>query len=566
MAGRASSAVLLVLLGSIAFGFFGLISAYAEKYDFSFLLFTSVSSAITFAIFGSYHLFSGRTVKTTISENTENPRVLFYNLLLTLFRLSTFLLIPAFSYFDNKMIGVGIYEAYPVLTVLLGYIFFPKEDDNTFQFLLFSPFILFGILLIFGGGDNNFEFIQNLQNNTRSWIGFALVATATLFAAANTILGPQVLIRLHEINNRTHLQNSISNNFFVYGLLALASALAYLFFGLSIDSLKHLLAIEFWLLALASAILVTVIPPVVSSIAGAISKNNSIFLIWLLSPIISLLLLYKFEFGELTSVMGLGVAIILIVNAVFNNYSKESLSFVAIQFVILIVSILIFFVDGNDDTYYETGSFLFVAFTVIAAFLQSRLQERVTQERELYIEVYKEICSLNGLQKREAIEDLKKLHRQTSFNDIHSHYLAVITKPYTKLLDLNPIHTYVLSRRSQLRYTEHYVLLMLAALLLLVLVFYRGDGFVYDMVALAGSATVVLTYFTILEQNFSRSMDILEVRETDESEVNPDKEPLIAIKNPGGRLGGAGMMSRVNTTILASSLALVAIVMYSKHL
>ena len=143
-----------------------------------------------------------------------------------------------------------------------------------------------------------------------------------------------------------------------------------------------MLAIEFWLLALASAILVTVIPPVVSSIAGAISKNNSIFLIWLLSPIISLLLLYKFEFGELTSVMGLGVAIILIVNAVFNNYSKESLSFVAIQFLILIVSILIFLVDSNDDTYYETGSFLFVAFTVIAAFLQSRLQERVTQERE----------------------------------------------------------------------------------------------------------------------------------------------------------------------------------------
>ena len=109
---------------------------------------------------------------------------------------------------------------------------------------------------------------------------------------------------------------------------------------------------------------------------------------------------------------------------------------------------------------------------------------------------------------------------------------------------------------------------MLAALLLLVLVFYRGDGFVYDMVALAGSATVVLTYFTILEQNFSRSMDILEVRETDESEAeaDPEKEPLIAIKNPGGRLGGAGMMSKVNTTILASSLALVAIVMYSKHL
>ena len=80
--------------------------------------------------------------------------------------------------------------------------------------------------------------------------------------------------------------------------------------------------------------------------------------------------------------MGLGVAIILIVNAVFNNYSKESLSFVAIQFLILIVSILIFLVDSNDDTYYETGSFLFVAFTVIAAFLQSRLQERVTQEQE----------------------------------------------------------------------------------------------------------------------------------------------------------------------------------------
>lgn len=567
IAGCESSAALLILLGSIAFGFFGLISAYAEKYDFSFLLFTAISSAITVVIFGACARVRGQGVKSIYAENTNNSKVIFYNILMTVFRFSTFLLIPAFSYIENKMVGVGIYEAYPVLTVFLGFVFFPKKEDSISQFLVFTPFILLGILLIFGGGEGGFESFGNARSigDSGSYFGLALIVIATVFAAANTVLGPQVLLQLQKINGKSHFQNSVSNNFFVYGVLSIVSVVIYLLFDLSKESLSQLLSLQFWLLAGASAILVTVIPPVVSSVAGAISRNNSIFLIWLLSPIFSLFLMYEFGFGELNSVMGLGIAIILIVNAVFNNHSKESISFVAIQFVILLVSILVFFVEGGDDTYYRIASFLFVAFTLIASFLITRLQQRVAKEQEVAIEFFKHTSRLKAARGREAMIDFMSLSGRANFDRVHDAYLNMMKRSYSSDLDQSLLHSYVLSRRTRVRYTEHYVLLLLAAILITVLVFYRGTGFIYDMVALVVTATVVLTYFTVIEENILRFKSVFELYDGSNFKLNGKSDSFFAVANLGGGAGSVGIKAVVNTIVLVFSIVLIGLVLFSKY-
>ena len=188
-----SVAFILILVGSFAFGLFGLVSALAESKDYSFLFFTSVSSAMTALIFFCFSKFNGDKAIDIFLENSNDQTVLGCNLLLSLFRMSTFLLILAFVYLENKMVGVGIYEIYPLITVFLSYFFFPKEKDDVKSLLIFVPIILFSVFLVFWGGELSSSNSSNFAFNKNNILGLTIVIVATFFAAANTSLGPHII-------------------------------------------------------------------------------------------------------------------------------------------------------------------------------------------------------------------------------------------------------------------------------------------------------------------------------------------------------------------------------------
>ncbi len=115
----------------------------------------------------------------------------------------------------------------------------------------------------------------------------------------------------------------------------------------TLDDFKNLLNQSVLLNAFLLGASIVFLSNVLSRAGGAIATSHNIFLVWFLTPVVGVILLWYFGFGEIDSTIVLAFILILVPNILLNLDIKESFSFKATFIWILLSTIILFYYEGG---------------------------------------------------------------------------------------------------------------------------------------------------------------------------------------------------------------------------
>ncbi len=347
-------AFVAVSIAAILYGSFGLISAQAQITKTPPLLFITLGiffGLITSTVVGLLFNSNNFSVLKLVFSKNKNLSVLEKSNISS-FRKMTLLRSFAGLYFvftmagfyllDNKIIGVLIAETYPIFSILISYYLLKKvlKRGNLLYDWLLIIISLLGVFLLF------WKEIYILENNTAQLWGIALSLIGALLVAYATVLSPIMTIQLSKIRKKSNFNNSITSQFITDLLLFCVMFVVSVAFY-TLDDFKNLLNQSVLLNALLLGASIVFLSNVLSRTGGAIATSHNIFLVWFLTPVVGVILLWYFGFGEIDSTIVLAFILILVPNILLNLDIKESFSFKATFIWILLSTIILFYYEGG---------------------------------------------------------------------------------------------------------------------------------------------------------------------------------------------------------------------------
>ncbi len=329
-----TAAFVLVFIAAISGALFGLISAVASDTQTPPLLFVTLAtffSLITSTLIGLFsnnnNLSALRLIFITDDNKTpsakSNIKDFRKTTLLRAFAGFGFVLTMAgFYLLDNKIIAVLISETYPIFAILLSYFLLKndfKKSALPYDWLLIGVSFL-GLLALFP------KEIYLLENNIGQFYGVILSLIGALLASYAAVLSPVMTIQLSKIQNKGNLRNSLASQFITSLLMFCGLFLASIIFYTTVDFI-NLLNYKVLLAALLFGFFVDFISTFLSRVGTSIATTHNIFLLWLLTPAISIILLWLFDYGEINTTIVLAFILILIPNILLNLDPQHTLPF-----------------------------------------------------------------------------------------------------------------------------------------------------------------------------------------------------------------------------------------------
>ncbi len=330
--------------------------------------------------------------------------------------------LAGFYLLDNKIMGVLISETYPVFAILISYILFKnglKKSNLAYDWLLIGLSI-FGLVVLFA------KEIYLLESNTGQFLGASLSLIGALMVSYSVVLSPKMTIQLSKIKNKGNLRNSLSGlfvtNLIMFSVLFVLSIIFYTF-----DDFKKLLDLNVLFYGFLYGCIIF-LSNLLSRACGAIATTHNIFLVWLLTPIIGVLLLWYFGYGEINTTIILAFILILAPNILLNLDLEESFSFKATFIWILLSTIILFYTRGNPiaaPAYFASTTALLAVFALTVTYLTFRSDFTTTN-----IQQHPDVLAAT----KSKLSPLKPVQAQPLRNSTKLLALLLISTPLTAFI------------------------------------------------------------------------------------------------------------------------------------
>lgn len=242
------------------------------------------------------------------------------------------------------------------------------------------------------------------------------------------------------------------------------------------------------------------------------TKSLSIHMISYLSIVMAIVWLWVIKIDNITAPILIGTAYVLVSNILLNFNLEKNYAYNGSILWILFAGTLVYFSDGwFIESYYDAIIAPLFFFAITLAFLIDRL----TKSREL-----EETHILNFIsnlieEKPEKVEtylrQITQMGCATSLAGLHKHYMQLCGETLGKDNRVL-LNKFIISRVKGIKYSEIFVLILTGLLSVAIAIFYRPQGFLYDVFALILTTAVIFNLLYIHDKNKDRSARFLEIR------------------------------------------------------
>ncbi len=463
-------AFILIAIATIFWGGFGLVSAHAQITNTPPLLFVTLGtlfSLLTAILAGLFSKNNNLSIlKLVFNTNKNNNYSDIEKSNINEFRKTTLLralagfgpvlTMAGFYLLDNKVIGVLISETSPIFSILISYFVFKKDffkNNLIYDWLLIGLSFL-GILIL------SLKEVYLSGNNSAQLWGVVLSLGGALLVSYGAVLSPRMTTQLSKIQKNSILRSSLSGVFITNLLIFCIFLIPSIAFYSSADFI-NLLDSRVLLTGLIFGVFVSFSVNFLSRVGGAIATTHNIFLVWFLTPIIGTLLLWLFDYGEITPTIVLAFILILVPNILLNLNLEWSLPLKTTFIWILLSTAILFYTQGKpiaSASYFNSVIALLMFFALAAAYL---------------------------------------IKTPSSPSDKNTLAPSQNPKKTNGLLPFSLLQT-----RLPRNFGKFLVLLLISIPLIIFTTLYRTDTFLYDIYALITSTTVVLTLALAIQKIF----------------------------------------------------------------
>jgi len=498
----------LIVIAAMLWGAFGLLSSQAQSNGISPLLFTLLATFFATVASYIYCLVKKINIKKAVTHSFKNKdfkRLFFYRMLVSFNILVT---VAGFHFLSNKIIGVAISEINPLIAVMLSHYFFTDKDKTNKNNLFYTWLLIFlsllGVLILLLHEISIGNFIEDVKSNQNNVWGILLTFLGAILIGFTTILGPKItsVLKADNPDNYTYFELSNIARLLISGvgfLLLLIISIIYFDF----NELIALFEIKPLFTAAIFGIFVIYLPAILGMVGGAISTNHNVYLGWLIAPVAGTVVLWLFDYGEISPVIMLSLVLILVPNILLNLKIEDSFSFKVTFVWILLFTLLLFYYPGvqiDSDTYFDAANSLLVFFALMVGYLINKLNERNNFREQLFMRFLHKIRA-DGVDEHD-IEKISATFQQannrlTDKVSAQLDGLEIKREKYSELLDFKFIQN-----RQLYNVGELFVLLLISLLLIGITTVYRENGFLYDSYSLIVNTAVVFTLAQVIEKMF----------------------------------------------------------------
>ncbi|MEM9726405.1 MAG: DMT family transporter, partial [Pseudomonadota bacterium] len=248
----------------------------------------------------------------------------------------------------------------------------------------------------------------------------------------------------------------------------------------------------------------------------ALAKSHLINAIWNIAPVLSVVWLYLLGAGELTTLIGVGAACIIVSNLMLNLRVEARLSYTLTIVWILAAGSAIYFFEGAGNTeYYDAvaGPLLFLG--LLFGFLVDRLIRRTESEHQLVLRLLSAVDEASDLREERRIaarEAVLAVAEGADAQEGRAAYRALLALEPTRGDGAAPtgrggpaaqaretLDALLLSKAQGVSVGEALVLALIAALTNALALSARPNDFSADVFALVVSTGVVFTVATVYD-------------------------------------------------------------------
>ena len=498
-------AFILMAIAAIFWGLFGLVSAVASDITTSPLFFTTIGAFFA-ALSSLLACFLLKVdIKSLLNIIKVDKKIRKFIIIRTLSGFNYLALVVGFFFLSNKIIGLLVFESAPMLAVLFSYYFLKDELSNhhtiAYSWLLIILSFI-GVLILSLEVNTYSQDMFQLENNT-DLLGFLLIFIGLIGNSLTIVTGPKITLLLQKKDPTiSKLKHGLGGQLITNVLLFVLMGLISLFFYTPVE-MSGFLNFYFLLLAMFFGVFVSFLPTAISRLAGSLATSHNIFIAWFLTPIVGILLLWNFGYGEINSTIVLSFILILVPNLLLNLDIEKSFSFKATFIWILLFTIVLFYSQGKpieSETYFNSANALLVFFALMIGYLISKLNERSNFRERLFMQFLHKIRG-DGVDEW-AVESISAKFQQANnrlTDKVKDELLKfnINTGKYSELLDFKFIQN-----RRLYNVGELFVLLLISLLLIGITTVYRDNSFLYDSYAFIVNTAVVFTLAQVVERMF----------------------------------------------------------------
>ncbi len=327
-----------ILIAASSWGAFSPVVSYIQVKFSAPLVFTSISvffaAFITFSIALLFKIKTKDVIKKLLGKRAKTARR--YLLMRGIFFYNLIFLIIGFHLLQNKIIGIIIYELYPIMTVFLSYRYYKDYEQKNIWYVLAIIAVAAAALILFLLSKENTTSVNLLDFlKTESIWGLIFVFMGAIFNAFYVIYGKLLTEEGSKIFGKIP---TVRHVFVTQGLVYLFATIGLLIITTiyysafaSESDIKEIWQIDSYILfiILLFALFTNILVSNLGRLGHNASTSHYIYLLWMISPIIGVLSLWALNFGEINIIIILSFIFILVANILLNLDIKRIFPFTA---------------------------------------------------------------------------------------------------------------------------------------------------------------------------------------------------------------------------------------------
>ena len=410
------------------------------------------------------------------------------------FALSHLLLIYSINNSSNMFLPSIIFQVYPLIVMILLTFLKMSEEIITIEKSFLLLFALVGITIL-----NYDDTIMNGGINIISIFLPMISATLLAFSIVYTL-------KLSDIFQEKGIKTSAFLSNFYSKIVSFITMIPIMFWYLSTDYTLNITIDNLLLMFVYGVLVLTVGTIFYYKGVSLTTKSLSIHIISYISAILSVLWLWGFGLGTITSQVLIGSAFILTANILLHfNVEKSNAYNGSIIWTLLVGTFISFYDATLYENFYDAITSPLLFFVILLAFLMDRIFKRVDTEENLILKI---ISNFVTTSQDELANNIIKLNQLRSREKIMQLYKEISTYDITSenkiLLD-----QFILSRIQKIKFSELVVLFLTASLSLYIIIFYKPDSGLNDIFRLCLSTAIIFNLFYVYDNERERSKDFI---------------------------------------------------------
>ena len=235
-----------------------------------------------------------------------------------------------------------------------------------------------------------------------------------------------------------------------------------------------------------------------------------------LSIVLAILWLWILDLDDVTALVLIGASYVLVSNILLNFNLERNYAYNGSVLWILAAGTAIYFVNGRGlDGYYDALLAPLFFFAITLAFLVDRLTKNRELEEGRILAIISNLIEEKPGKVNDYLARILSISKARSLKEINIEYERL---QFEEVGERNRVllNELIMSRIKGVKYSEVVVLVLTGFLSVAVSIFYRPDGFIYDLFALVLTTAIVFNLLYIYDRENDRSRTFVEIESYNE--------------------------------------------------